>query len=500
VTLRTHRILVALGVVALQAHGSAAFAQLKPDASRIEHLLRPAVRIADRPDTAFDLADRMRLYHVPGVSLAIVDNFKIVFARGYGVTEFGGSKAVDTTTLFLAGSMSKPVFASGVLQLVEQGKLSLDEDVNLKLKSWHLPESRFTEREKVTLRRLLTHSAGLTVWGFPGYEVGKPVPTVPQLLDGAPPANTPAVRNDTTPGARWLYSGGGLTIAQLLSTDVTGESFPSLMQRLVLSRAGMTRSTYENPLPKSREAEAASGHERIDTPVPGRFHIYPEMAAAGLWTTAPELARWAVSLTHSYNGDAPGLLSPAMARQMISRQVQQAPQFGGGFWGLGVQVAGEGDSIQFTHGGRDEGFVANFTMWPKLGRGIFVLTNGVNGQLLNELTRAFAEVYGMPSPPRVDRRAVAMDSVTLAALAGRYMAVQGNDTAFFDVTAMASRLNVVDRRAKRSTALWPEGNDVFFDGNTGGRIKFVRESDASSRASAMTLGTGPNAPTAKRVP
>jgi hypothetical protein len=129
-----------------------------------------------------------------------------------------------------------------------------------------------------------------------------------------------------------------------------------------------------------------------------------------------------------------------------------------------------------------------------------VLTNGVNGQLLNELTRAFAEVYGMSSPPRVDRRAVAMDSVMLAPLAGRYMAVQGNDTAFFDVTAMASRLNVVDRRAKRSTALWPEGNDVFFDGNTGGRIKFVRESDASSPASAMTLGTAPNAPTAKRVP
>src|SRR5437868_849841 len=155
----THLIRLAVGV-ALSAH--AASAQTKPDASRIDHLLRPAVRVADRPDTAFDLADRMRLYHVPGVSVAIVDNFKVVFARGYGVTEFGGSKQVDTTTLFLAGSMSKPVFASGVLQLVEQGKLALDEDVNLKLKSWHLPESRFTEHEKVTLRRLLTHSAGLT--------------------------------------------------------------------------------------------------------------------------------------------------------------------------------------------------------------------------------------------------------------------------------------------------------------------------------------------------
>jgi CubicO group peptidase (beta-lactamase class C family) len=485
---------------AANAQVSAGSSRPTGEPSRIEHLLRPAVHIADRPDSAFDLVDRIRVLHVPGVSLAIVDNFKIVFARGYGVTEFGGSKQVDTTTLFLAGSMSKPVFASGALQLVEQGKLVLDEDVNLELKSWHLPESRFTEHEKVTLRRLLTHSAGLTVWGFPGYEVGKPIPTVPQLLDGAPPANTPAVRNDTTPGARWLYSGGGMTIAQLMATDVTGESFPSLMQRLVLSRAGMTRSTYENPLPKSRESEAASGHEHIDTPVPGRFHIYPEMAAAGLWTTAPELARWALALTYSYNGDAPGLLSPAMARQMISKQVQQGPQYGGGFWGLGVQVAGEGDSIQFTHGGRDEGFVASFIMWPKLGRGIFVLTNGVNGALLAELTRAFAEIYGMPGPPRVERRVVALDSAALVPLTGRFMLVQGRDTAVFDVTAASSHLNVYDGRAKRSTVLWAEGNDVFFDANSGGRIKFARESDPTSAARALTLGTGPNAPTATRVP
>jgi len=493
------RSLVAAGLAVLSASAVRSQAPAA-DPSRIEHILRPALHIAGRPDPTFDIIDRMRALHVPGASVAIVDNFKIVFAKGYGVTEFGGSKAVDTTTLFLAGSMSKPVFASGVLQLVEQGRLSLDEDVNAKLKSWHLPESRFTEHEKVTLRRLLTHSAGLTVWGFPGYEVGKPIPTVPQLLDGAPPANTPAVRNDTTPGARWLYSGGGITIAQLMATDVTGEKFPSLMQRLVLSRAGMTRSTYENPLPKSREVEAASGHERVDTPVPGRFHIYPEMAAAGLWTTAPEYARWALSLTHSYNGDAPGLLSHAMAEQMISKQVHQTPQYGGGYWGLGVQVAGEGDSIQFTHGGRDEGFVANFVMWPKLGRGIFILTNGVNGNFLAELTRAFAEVYGMPQPPRMERKVVAMDSAALAPLAGRYMLVQGRDTAFYDVKPSGSKLDVYDARVNVARVVWPEGGDVFFDEATGGRIKFLRESDATSRAKAIVLGAGPNSPTATRAP
>jgi CubicO group peptidase (beta-lactamase class C family) len=361
--------LTALAAAVVQAQTPAGAAAASRNASSVERLLRPAVRIAGQPDSAFDIRDRMDYWHVPGMSVAIIDNFKIVYAKGFGVTDFGTGKPVDTTTLFQAGSISKPVFATGVLRLVEQGKLSLDEDVNAKLKSWHLPESRFTEREKVTLRRLLTHTAGLTVWGFPGYAFTDVVPTVPQVLDGTRPANTAAVRNDTTPGARWLYSGGGFTIAQLLASDVAGEPFPSLMRRLVLGPAGMTRSTYENPLPASRHADAAAGHERVDTPVPGRFHTYPEMAAAGLWTTAPDLARWALALTRSYNGEANGVLSPDMARQMVSKMVTIGQNTGGGTFGLGVGVEGDGESIAFMHNGRDEGFVAVMKVWPKLGRG-----------------------------------------------------------------------------------------------------------------------------------
>src|SRR4029077_20313472 len=206
-----------------------------------------------------------RSYHVPGVSIAVIDHDRVVFAKGYGVAEFGGSKPVDSTTLFLAGSISKPVFSSGFLRIAEQRKISLDAGINTLLKAWHLPESKYTEHEKGTPRRLLTHSAGLTVWGFPGYAIDAAGPPVPQLLDGKPPANTPAVRNDTFPGARWLYSGGGITILQLATTDITGEDFPALVTRLMLRPAGMTRSTYENPLPVSRRAEAASGHEQLDT-------------------------------------------------------------------------------------------------------------------------------------------------------------------------------------------------------------------------------------------
>jgi len=178
--------------------GASVVAQ-QPDPAQIVHRLHAIGGKGLRSDSTFDLLERMRAYHVPGVSVAVIDGARIVFARGFGVTTFGGATPVDTMTLFLAGSISKPVFASGVLTLVEQGTLSLDEDVNRQLVSWHLPDSRFTQSRKVTLRHLLTHSAGLTVHGFPGYEMGKPIPTIPQVLDGAPPANTAAVRNDTTP-------------------------------------------------------------------------------------------------------------------------------------------------------------------------------------------------------------------------------------------------------------------------------------------------------------
>ena len=450
----------------------------RPDPSRIERGLRTLVRVAGREDSTFDIRDRMRQYHVPGLSIAVIDGHRVVWARGYGVKEFGKSEAVDTTTLFLAGSISKPVFASGVLALVEQGKLALDEDINLKLKSWKLPDSRFTATEKVTLRRLLTHSAGLTVWGFPGYQVTGPVPTVPQLLDGVKPANTAAVRNDTTPGAFWRYSGGGFTIAQLMSTDATGEPFPALMQRLVLQPSGMRHSTYENPPPSDLARYAASGHERVDTPVPGRFHVYPEMAAAGLWTTAPELARWGIAMSRAWKGERVGPLSTAMTRQMLSPQVKLAPPYGspnGSWWGLGVEVRGEGDSLMFSHGGRDEGFVAQLFMWPASGRGVVIMMNGVNGGLLGEISRAFDAEYGTRlSPPRMEKTVATIDPATLGAYAGRYFLQANPDSVFLDIRQEGGTLYGRNTQSRVERALLPQGPDSFFDRETGSEWAFER--------------------------
>ena len=288
-------------------------------------------------------------------------------------------------------------------------------------------------------------------------------------------------------------------IAQVLTTDATGESFPHLMRRLVLDPSGMRRSTYENPLPQARSGESASGHERVDVPVVGRFHVYPEMAAAGLWTTAPELARWAITLSRSYNGHDGPVLSHEMAQQMISRQIQLKPPYGDGYFGLGLAVDGAGDFIHFSHNGRDEGFIATFAMWPRLGRGLFILTNGVSPFFLDEVVRSFGEVYGVDIAPRVTKVAIVDDSALYASLAGDYLFLMGRDTMTFQVRLLGRRLEVYNTLNKRRTHLWRERGAVFFDASTAVRYAFEEDSASGDRLiRALIVGEGDGARRALR--
>ena len=263
---------------------------------------------------------------VVGLSLAVIQGGKIVKARGYGTIGggsggaggAGGATPVTTDTLFQAGSISKSVSALGALRLVERGQLSLDEDVNARLKGWKLPDSDATVDRKVTVRGILSHTAGLTVHGFPGYAAGKPVPTLVQVLDGTPPANTPAIRVDVAPGSLWRYSGGGYTVLQELMGDVTGKPFPGLLRTLVLAPIGMSHSSFQQPLPPERAALTATGHLADRSAVEGRWHVYPEMAAAGLWTTPSDLARFAMEIQRTLAGAN----AAALRRTLRVRQQQ----------------------------------------------------------------------------------------------------------------------------------------------------------------------------------
>src|SRR6185369_11936721 len=265
--------------------------------TRIQHVeegLLPVVLIKGEP--GWTIQERMKHYRVPGVSIAVINDYKVEWARSYGVKDVETNEPVTTETRFQAASISKPVTAMIALKKVAEGKLALDENINNKLTSWKLPDNEFTAKRKVTLANLLSHTGGLTVHGFPGYEVGKRLPTVPEILNGKEPANTPAVRVDMEPGTKFRYSGGGTTITQLTLMDIEKKPYPQIAQETVLGPLGMTHSTYSQPLPDDIRKQAASGHRQDGKPVEGKIHVYPEMAPAGLWTTPTDLATFAIEV------------------------------------------------------------------------------------------------------------------------------------------------------------------------------------------------------------
>lgn len=270
--------------------------------------------------------------------------------------------------------------------LVEEGKLSLDENINNRLTSWKLPENEFTAKKKVTLANLLSHTAGLTVHGFPGYAVGVPLPTLLQVLDGARPANTAPVRVNLEPGTKFRYSGGGTTIVQLALMDIERKPFPQIAKETVLDPLQMTHSTYRQPPPPETKKMAASGHKSDGSLVKGKFHIYPEMAAAGLWTTPSDLAKFAIEIQLSLAGRSNRVLSKDMTAKMLTPFIDDNV-------GLGFFIDRRGKAIYFQHGGADEGFRAQLIAHKHHGYGAVVMVNSDNGQILNEILRGIAREY-----------------------------------------------------------------------------------------------------------
>ena len=368
---------------------------------RVENGIAPLPLSSDEPPMQINVEKLMQLYNVPGLSIAVIDNFKIAWAKGYGVTAAGSSTPVTVHTLFQAGSISKPVAASGTMSLVEHGQLSLDENVNQKLKSWQVPDNEFTKDQKVTLRRLLSHSAGLTVHGFPGYAVGTPIPTLVQIFNGEPPANTAPIRVEFVPGTKFQYSGGGITIEQQLVMDVTGKPFPQFMRETVLDKIGMSDSSYEQPLPPARAAATATGTSADGTPIPGKWHIYPEMAAAGLWTTPTDLAKFGVETALSKQGKANHVLDQATTREMLKPQIEQV--------GLGFFLDQYKNPEEFGHEGDDAGFQALLIMFADSGKGVAVMANSENGvTVANQIIQSVAKEYAWnytPDPPAARRAA-----------------------------------------------------------------------------------------------
>jgi CubicO group peptidase (beta-lactamase class C family) len=458
-------LIAAVVAVGLQAQPPTTEARV----ARIERALLPPVIVKGRTLETKSLQERMRELKVPGVSVAVFNNGRVEWARGWGLADVTSNRKVERDTRFQAASISKPVAAAAVLGLVSRGRLTLDAPVNEGLTSWKLPDNEHTKTKPVTLRHLLTHSAGTTVHGFRGYAKGEDVPTLVQLLDGVKPANSAAVRVDIPVGSRWRYSGGGISVAQLAVQDETKKPFAQTARELVLDPFGMKHSTYVQPLPADLRDKVATGYRSSGDAVKGGWHTYPEQAAAGLWTTPEDLALFAIGLQQVAAGKANKVMTAALAQDMLRRQVDD--------WGLGLGVLGDGEALRFSHGGANEGFRAFWVGYRDQPSGVVVMTNSdAGGSLANDIVRTVAREYGFPGLQPVERTLGTADPATYPDFAGRYDTPEG--TPSLTIIADGGRLfRSTGPRVDQRAELLPESADTFFGLTSDLRIRFVRGPD-----------------------
>ncbi len=409
----------------------------------------------------------MRQAMVPGVSVAVIDQGRIAWVKSYGVRTAGENSLVETNTQFQIASISKPMTALTAMRLVDRKVLKLDDSINSQLKSWQIPASPFTEKTPITLRQLLTHRAGLSTPGFRGYTVDEPIPTVLQILNGQKPANSPAVQSIAQPGSRTEYSGGGYTVVQQALEDSTGKPFKTVMKELVFAPAQMTHSSVFDTLPTH---SWASGHDRKDQNVialTGGYHRHPELAAAAVWSTASDVAKFMLQFQQATQGKgAFEFQSSDLAREMIYEQ--------GDTWGLGIILEGYGANQRLSHGGANMGFRAYATISKDGQRGVVVLTNSNSGQnVVNAVVSTMAKNYAWPETIVSKTPIVALDARQLKAWTGHFGESRSRTDPRPELEIATESNHLL---ARRGTAPWvvlkPETETQFVADFLGNNLRF----------------------------
>ena len=477
-------VMVTTVVTGAQAETSAraeARAQVDtPDARRkqVEQLLQPA--IIRSAETGFKIQDRLQAHDAPGITVAVIEDFRLDWTKAYGRADTTTGRRLTTQTRHNVGSVSKTVCALTAMRLVEAGKLALDEPINRYLKSWKLPENEFTQDNPVTLRRLLSHSAGTTVHGFPGYRPDAKLPSIQQVLEGEDPANTDPIRVNRAPGEGYRYSGGGTTVVQLAIMDVTGKSFEDAAREWVLEPLGMKHTTYRQPVDGIDLGERAVGY--ADNPSFKGTEVFVAQGAAGLWSTPTDLARLMIEIMKAYRGDEGTIISQSTAQEMLTRVSGDA--------GLGFFLEDHNGVMSFGHGGDNTGFHAYVMGLPETGQGIVTIVNSDAGdELQQEVARAVDTVYGWPEDTW-DAEVIAtgkLDRKTARAISGRYQ-LGANDV----MTIARVGAGMTYRECywgTRVTELLPLANGHFqlvsANNSLGSRAELVFETNAAGDVNAV---------------
>ena len=391
---------------------------------QVENSLMPYVPVQGLP--GWNLRERMRYHRVPGLSIAVIHNYRVEWAKAYGWADTTARTPVSTATLFSAGSISKLVTAGAALELVEHGRLTLDAPINDYLKAWKLGENDFTRQRPVSLRQLLSHQGGTSQSAYFGFVPGKgPLPSVLDILSGQPAAETRPVVVNRLPGTGFQYSGGGYLVVQQALMDATGQDFTVLTERLLFRPLGMRGASFAQPLPPAAQARAAWAYS-YNSWFKGMPYVYPQQAPAGLYATPTDLARFFIEVQQAYRGQG-RVLSAASARAMLTPQAEISNGTYREQMGLGAFLLQRADrtdenSRYFEHTGVNAGFLAYALGSVVGGNGVVVMMNNDGGasELGKELRRAVAKVYGWPDflPPAIRPRPTS--AADLDAYAGRY--------------------------------------------------------------------------------
>ncbi|MDN3550129.1 serine hydrolase [Mucilaginibacter aquaedulcis] len=444
-----------------------AFAQsdTKNKIQQVETNLVGSIQVAGEKPAS--IQERMAFYKVNGLSIAVIQNYHIAWAKGYGLANDSLKIPVTTNTLFQSGSISKSLNAVGVLKLMQDKKLDLYSDINTYLNSWKFPYDSLSKGKKITVANLLSHTGGLTVHGFEGYNKNKPLPTIPQILDGSPPANSAAVRSMYAPGLRSEYSGGGVTISQMVVMDITHEPYADYMKREVLQPLGMVNSTYAQPPVGIEPKMLATAYYANGKQVPGKYQIHPEQAAAGLWTTPTDLAKYIIETQLAYEGKSAKVLNQATTKLRLTPYLDKTAA-------LGVFVDELDGTKYFQHGGANVGFRNQYYGSLEGGNGVVVMVNSDRDDIIKEVINSVAKVYGFKGLYRSNiKTLVVVPEAVLQTYVGKYAITP---TVTVTITYEDGKL-MGQPTGQPKLSLYPESQTKFFLKEVPVQVEFSKNTE-----------------------
>jgi CubicO group peptidase (beta-lactamase class C family) len=442
---------------------------------RVENGVLPAVVVKGETFGVFSIPGMMEKLNIPGVSVAVIYDGRLEWTKTYGLKENRG-EPLDGETLFQAGSVSKPVVAMAALSLVEEGKLDLDTDINTYLTSWKVPENEFTRKEKVILRRLLSHTAGISSFNREDGAPSGESPTLLQILNSEAPLEGDPVTVDILPGSQYRYSNEGYAVVQQLLMDVEEKPFPEIMKDRVLEPLGMKHSTFEQPLPLEKLEQAAAGHIGDGEPVEGKAWIYANMGAGGLWTTPSDLAKFLIAIQKSFSGESNKILSQEMTGTMLTVQM--------GSSGLGLGIAGEAEAKSFGHSGHNRGFLCRIKAFVHNGCGAVIMANSNKAiPLLQGITFGVAKEYGWPGPAPMEVEPYNISIEELKAFTGRYVIAEDY---FVTISIEGEHLKI--SHFEGEDILIPVSDTEFYQQLDGIKLTFIKDEQGNIKQISLMDG------------